>query len=87
MATSNLDQSANFLYQSTRSPAEALKECYIGKSLSEIPTPAAIIDVAKVRKNCKLMLEAASTLEVSFRAHVKTHKVSLQSYCHEVIYK
>ena len=60
------------------SPSEAaLKLQFVGKTFQEIPTPAAIIDVAIVRRNCQLMLETAEHLGVGFRAHVKTHKVTL----------
>lgn len=57
-------------------PSEAaVKLQYVGKRIAEAQTPAAVIDVAVVRRNCKLMLEAAEKLGVGFRAHVKTHKV------------
>src|SRR6266480_4426973 len=55
-------------------PDAALKLQYIGKRISELPTPAAIIDVAVARANCEAMLATAANLGVSFRAHVKTHK-------------
>ncbi|KAK3704510.1 hypothetical protein LTR37_013793 [Vermiconidia calcicola] len=59
------------------SPSEAaLKLQFIGKQIEEAYTPAAIIDAAVVRRNCKLMLEAAEKLGVGFRAHVKTHKTT-----------
>ncbi|KAH7156043.1 putative serine dehydratase domain-containing protein [Dactylonectria macrodidyma] len=47
---------------------------YVGKNVTELPKPAAILDVAKVRKHCSSMLNAARRLGVEFRAHVKTHK-------------
>lgn len=53
-----------------------LQQHYVGKKISEVQAPAAIIDAAVVRRNCKLMLETAASLGVGFRAHVKTHKVS-----------
>ena len=53
----------------------ALKLHYIGKTLSEIQAPAAIIDRAVVRRNCRFMLETTKALGLGFRAHVKTHKV------------
>lgn len=53
----------------------ALQLQYIGKNISEVAAPAAIVDAAVVRRNCKLMLETASELGLGFRAHVKTHKV------------
>jgi len=58
------------------SPSEAaLKLHFLGKKIKDVPAPAAIIDLANVSRNCRLMLETASELGVAFRAHVKTHKV------------
>ena len=53
-----------------------LKQQYVGKQIKNVQPPAAIIDVAIVKRNCRLMLEAAKKLELGFRAHVKTHKVA-----------
>lgn len=64
---------SSFLYPSP-SPS-ALQLHYIGKSLSEIQPPAAILDLAVIRRNCQHMLETTKKLQVGFRAHVKTHKV------------
>ena len=72
------------------SPADDLRKLYVKKSLSELPCPGAIIDIAKVRTNCKLMLDAVAHLGLSFRAHVKTHKTSeltryqVGEYCKDV---
>lgn len=55
---------------------DALTKLYVGQSLSDVGIPAAILDVAKIKKNCTLMLNAVKDLEVSFRAHVKTHKTT-----------
>ncbi len=57
------------------SPREALVAEYVGKSIRDVPTPAAIINVAAVRRNCSRMLEACKSLNLGWRAHVKTHKV------------
>ncbi|QDS71399.1 hypothetical protein FKW77_003085 [Venturia effusa] len=54
----------------------ALKAQFVGQRLEDMQAPAAIIDLAVVKKNCRLMLEAADALQVQFRAHVKTHKTS-----------
>ena len=35
---------------------------YVGKDLKEIPTPAAVLDLAPIRRNCKAMLEATKAL-------------------------
>ncbi|OAA70698.1 Alanine racemase [Cordyceps fumosorosea ARSEF 2679] len=56
------------------SPREALVGEYVGKSIREVPTPAAIINVAAVRRNCSRMLGACKSLNLGWRAHVKTHK-------------
>ena len=58
------------------SPIDELKSMYLKKSIAQVPTPAAVIDLAKVRKSCKLMLDAVEELGLSFRGHVKTHKTS-----------
>lgn len=57
------------------SPSEAaVKLQYVGRRIADVQAPAAIVDAAVVRRNCKLMLEATEKLGVAFRAHVKTHK-------------
>jgi D-serine ammonia-lyase len=67
------------------SPSEAaLKLQFVGKQIADIPAPAVILDAAVVRRNCQLMLDAVAELGVSFRAHVKTHKVRLYQACHIV---
>lgn len=59
------------------SPSDAaLTHHYIGRKLKDVQAPAAVLDVAVIRRNCKLMLDTVDKLGVSFRAHVKTHKVS-----------
>jgi D-serine deaminase-like pyridoxal phosphate-dependent protein len=64
---------SSFLYQAP--PAAALKAQYIGQRVEDVQAPAAVIDLAVVKRNCALMLNAADSLNVQFRAHVKTHKV------------
>jgi hypothetical protein len=66
---------SSFLYQAP--PDAAIKAQYIGQRIGDVQAPAAIIDLAVVKRNCSLMLSAAETLKVQFRAHVKTHKVCL----------
>ncbi|KIW78483.1 hypothetical protein Z517_08320 [Fonsecaea pedrosoi CBS 271.37] len=58
------------------SSREALLQAYQSQSLHDVPMPAAVIDVAKVKANCVAMLNAVKELGVSFRAHVKTHKTT-----------
>lgn len=56
-------------------PREALCQAFVGKKLQEAPAPAAVVDRAVVKRNCRRMLEACSDLKVEFRPHTKTHKV------------
>lgn len=58
------------------SPKEALVKEFVGKSIRDVPTPAAVMNVAAARRNCDRMLEAVQKLELGWRAHVKTHKVN-----------
>lgn len=62
------------------SPKEALVKEFVGKSIADVPTPAAVMNVAAARRNCERMLEAAKKLDLGWRAHVKTHKVSEESF-------
>lgn len=64
---------------STTSKA-ALKERFVGKSLHEVPTPSIVLDLAKLEVNCQRMIDAADKNGIGWRAHIKTHKVSLS--CH-----
>ncbi|KAL9604613.1 MAG: hypothetical protein Q9219_000333 [cf. Caloplaca sp. 3 TL-2023] len=54
--------------------ADELREQYVGIDIRHVPTPAAVVDRAIVKRNCSQMLEACQTLHCSFRPHVKTHK-------------
>ncbi|CAK4030699.1 Hypothetical predicted protein [Lecanosticta acicola] len=56
--------------------AANLKLQFLGKQIREIQAPAAILDVAVIRRNCRLMLESCEKLGVGFRTHVKTHKTT-----------
>lgn len=47
---------------------------YVGKSLSDIPTPAFLVEKEKVVKNCEDMLRKCADLNIKLRPHVKTHK-------------
>lgn len=40
----------------------------------DLPTPAAVIDIAAARQNCQRMLNACKGLDLSLRAEVKSHK-------------
>jgi D-serine deaminase-like pyridoxal phosphate-dependent protein len=54
---------------------ELLKNNFVGKDIREVEAPAAVIDIAKAKRNCQTMLEVIKALGVKFRAHIKTHKV------------
>ena len=54
---------------------EELCQLFVGKTIREVPKPAAIMDIAVARRNCAAVDEAVAALGVGFRAHVKTHKV------------
>ncbi|TLS28142.1 hypothetical protein PpBr36_00054 [Pyricularia pennisetigena] len=58
------------------SPRDALVSQYVGQPLSSLPTPAAVLDVAAVRRNCGRMLSCVRDLGLQWRAHVKTHKTA-----------
>ncbi|CAE6506576.1 unnamed protein product [Rhizoctonia solani] len=55
---------------------EALVSEFRGKSLTQLRTPALVIDRATFADNCALMHERAAKLGTGFRAHVKTHKTA-----------
>jgi D-serine ammonia-lyase len=54
---------------------EKLRREYVGKTLLEVATPAALLDLSKIKRNCARMLEDVDTLEFGWRPHIKTHKV------------
>ncbi|KAJ1307967.1 hypothetical protein OPQ81_002044 [Rhizoctonia solani] len=53
---------------------EALVSEFRGKSLTQLRTPALVIDRATFADNCALMHQRTVKLGTGFRAHVKTHK-------------
>lgn len=57
------------------SSKEELAKQYVGQLLKDIPAPAAILDLRKLKNNCTRMLEACDQLDFGWRAHIKTHKV------------
>jgi D-serine deaminase-like pyridoxal phosphate-dependent protein len=54
---------------------EELRARFVGKTLHEVPTPSVILDLAKLEENCQKMLEHTKRRGLSWRAHIKTHKV------------
>ena len=55
---------------------DKLRAQYVGTDIKDLDGPATILDLAIVKRNCKFMLETVEALQVGWRAHVKTHKVS-----------
>lgn len=54
---------------------DVLRAAYVGRPLESVRTPAAVVDIGAVRRNCARMLSAATQQwRAAFRAHVKTHK-------------
>jgi D-serine deaminase-like pyridoxal phosphate-dependent protein len=43
-------------------------------NLSELPTPALVLDVARVRRNAERMSERVKSMGAGLRPHIKTHK-------------
>ena len=58
-----------------------VKAPYLGKTLHDVSTPSAVLDLAKLEVNCQRMLDATERLGLEWRAHIKTHKVCLGSSC------
>lgn len=61
--------------------AGPLLKRYVNQSITTVPTPAVILDRAKMKKHCDSMFEVANALGVDFRAHIKTHKVRNFTHC------
>ncbi|KAL3425338.1 hypothetical protein PVAG01_02129 [Phlyctema vagabunda] len=55
---------------------EYLVQQFVGKSLKDVPTPSAVLDLNKLKANCNRMLEAVDVLKIGWRAHIKTHKTT-----------
>lgn len=50
---------------------------YIGRPVSELPTPALILSKPVLERNTQSLLEDVKQLGIGFRPHVKTLKVPL----------
>ncbi|KAJ5578082.1 uncharacterized protein N7459_007046 [Penicillium hispanicum] len=58
-------------------PSKAdLTQFYVGKDIADVPKPAAVLDVAIIRRHCERMKRTIEALGVGFRAHVKSHKTA-----------
>jgi D-serine ammonia-lyase len=55
---------------------DELKAQWTGKTLYDVPTPSVVLDLAKLKANCDRMLQVVRRLSLSWRAHIKTHKVA-----------
>ncbi|KAJ5180284.1 hypothetical protein N7492_003494 [Penicillium capsulatum] len=55
---------------------QELRKHYVGKDVADVPKPAVVLDAAIIRRHCKTMLQTVKTLDVAFRAHVKSHKTT-----------
>lgn len=54
----------------------SLVQKYLGKSLKDVPLPAAVLDIAAVKRNCKKILDAVNELGWALRVGAAGHKVS-----------
>jgi D-serine deaminase-like pyridoxal phosphate-dependent protein len=59
-----------------------LAQFWVHQDIADVPKPAAVLDRAIIRRHCERMKHTIKTLDVGFRAHVKTHKVSMQHFKH-----
>jgi D-serine deaminase-like pyridoxal phosphate-dependent protein len=46
----------------------------IPASIWDVPTPSFLVDLEKVKKNAKKMIDICKGLGVQLRPHMKTHK-------------
>lgn len=47
---------------------------WLSTDLSQIPTPALVLDAAKVRENIERLAKYAASVGIKVRPHTKTHK-------------
>jgi hypothetical protein len=52
----------------------ALRQAFVGKPVSLVRTPAIILDRSRFKANCEAMAATCAARNLTFRAHVKTHK-------------
>lgn len=55
---------------------------YIGKPISELPTPSLIINLPILKQNINTLHHDVEKLGIGFRPHVKTLKVRVTSIAH-----
>jgi D-serine ammonia-lyase len=62
-------------------PSKAsLVQQFVGKTLKEIPLPAAVVDIAAVKRNCQRMSDAVKDLGFEFVPLVNVHKVRTKGF-------
>jgi hypothetical protein len=62
--------------KSSMASQQRLKDFYIGQDVAGVPKPALVLDAAIIRRHCETMIRTVRELDVGFRAHFKSHKVS-----------
>ncbi|CAG8956891.1 hypothetical protein HYFRA_00012346 [Hymenoscyphus fraxineus] len=58
------------------SERKLLEKKYVGQNLKDVATPAAVLDLNKIKRNCTRMLKAVDQLQFGWRVHIKTHKTN-----------
>jgi D-serine deaminase-like pyridoxal phosphate-dependent protein len=62
-------------------PSKAsLVQQFVGKTLKEIPLPAAVVDIAAVKRNCQRMSDVVKELGFDFVPLVNIHRVRMQLF-------
>lgn len=56
---------------------------YIGRPISELPTPSLVISLPVLKKNIAALHKDVEDLDIGFRPHVKTLKVSKLLFDHD----
>lgn len=66
--------------------SRSMPQSCVGQTLHQVPTPSAVLDLAKLEVNCSRMLEAVHRLGLGWRAHIKTHKASRHAMTKAVMF-
>ncbi|XP_046377711.2 D-threo-3-hydroxyaspartate dehydratase-like [Haliotis rufescens] len=51
-----------------------MSDAALPATVADVPTPCLLVDIDKVKRNCKRMTDTARNMGVQLRPHVKTHK-------------
>ena len=54
-----------------------LRSQLVGKHLDKLPTPAAVVDLAIVKRNCEMMPRLVKSLGLQFRPQIKLYQVRI----------